>query len=621
MTKCPVCSGRRLEVGVNDLATKFPDIAEEFVSAVTGIRTANLVLANSTTRAQWRCKKGHDFEQPVNKRTTAGQGCPICVMQKIVPGVNDLATQFPDLAREWKRPKFGDATPATTAPGSGLLVWWNCKEGHEFLSRVYNRTSSGSGCPYCAHRKLLPGYNDLATTHPDLALEWDTIRNGKHSPVDVFPNSTRAVWWRCRVDPTHTFRATPSSRVQRGHGCQICSGKQVQKGVNDLETAFPLLAVEWNHELNQGLRPSDLSAGSSKRVWWKCRFEHEWQQSPSARRTRGCPVCANQQFLVGFNDLETLHPKIARRLDLKRNELSSPSQVFAGGKKKYWWTCPDDATHYFEASIDGMVRGTICPVCTGHTVISGLNDLATNFPFLCKEWDVTRNGHLMPQRLAPKSNLKVWWICPVGHEYAARIASRANGSGCPICDNKIVLAGFNDLQTTHPELARQWHPSKNEKYAPDSVVAGTQRAIWWACEFGHEWKVSGAQRLSGTGCPSCAKYGFDRNKRAYLYFIENVTLGARKIGIGNTSSRRLQVWNRLGWQTHYSFEGYGEDVLECERALLRWVRDELGLPPYLGKEDMRGRGGQTETFGSGGPSNAEIIQHARDTASRILRSR
>ena len=59
------------------------------------------------------------------------------------------------------------------------------------------------------------------------------------------------------------------------------------------------LRKEWHSELNGSLTPSDVSAGSRKKVWWRCEKGHEWQafvyyraRQNRARQGGGaCPAC------------------------------------------------------------------------------------------------------------------------------------------------------------------------------------------------------------------------------------------------------------------------------------------------------------------------------------------
>ena len=116
------------------------------------------------------------------------------------------------------------------------------------------------------------------------------------------------------------------------------------------------------------------------------------------------------------------------------------------------------------------------------------------------------------------SDQKAWWVCENGHEWQARINHRANGVGCPICSSRKVFEGFNDLATTHPKIAAEWHPTKNEALTPSMIVAGSNKAVWWQCEKGHEWKaiVSSRTRPAGNGCPVCRESKGEKNIAAIL---------------------------------------------------------------------------------------------------------
>lgn len=140
----------------------------------------------------------------------------------------------------------------------------------------------------------------------------------------------------------------------------------------------------------------------------------------------------------------------------------------------------------------------------GRRIIKGVNDLATCYPAVAATWHPTKNDDLQPSEVLPGSHRPVWWICEHGHEWQAQIKSRVSGSGCPVCANRMVLAGVNDLATINPELARQWHPTKNGDLTPRDVLAGSRRKVWWICEHGHEWQADVSSRNHGTGCPVCA---------------------------------------------------------------------------------------------------------------------
>jgi len=128
-------------------------------------------------------------------------------------------------------------------------------------------------------------------------------------------------------------------------------------------------------------------------------------------------------------------------------------------------------------------------------------------PALLAEWHWGKNI-LTPDQVTLKSSKSVWWKCKTNpaHEWEARIANRAKGSGCPYCSGKKVFPGETDLATTHPLISAQWHPTKNGEVLPTQVSAGSNKTFWWLCDVdsAHEWDAQPNSRKNGQGCPFCA---------------------------------------------------------------------------------------------------------------------
>ena len=132
------------------------------------------------------------------------------------------------------------------------------------------------------------------------------------------------------------------------------------------------------------------------------------------------------------------------------------------------------------------------------------NSLAEVHPELVSEWS-EKNLLLTPDGITFGSNKKVWWKGTCGHEWQASVKARSNGEKCPICSGARVIAGINDLQTTHPEIASEWS-EKNLPLKPDEVNAKSRKNVWWRCgKCGNEWKSVINARVKGTVCPVCAE--------------------------------------------------------------------------------------------------------------------
>jgi DNA-directed RNA polymerase subunit RPC12/RpoP len=149
------------------------------------------------------------------------------------------------------------------------------------------------------------------SNNAQLMAEWDWEKNNElgFDPENMTCGSGKKVWWKCSKG--HEWPARISHR-HRGVGCPYCSGRNVIRGQNDLQTVNPTVATEWNFEKNTNLSPRDVLPNSDKKVWWKCQNGHEWQATIGSRNGgRGCPFCSNKITITGQNDLKTINPILA----------------------------------------------------------------------------------------------------------------------------------------------------------------------------------------------------------------------------------------------------------------------------------------------------------------------
>ena len=594
-------------------------------------RNADIVPSQLTLgsgkKVWWKCGKGHEWEAACYSRI-AGNQCPICSGRKVLVGYNDLSTLAPEIALQWHPSKNSDCTPKDVTINSHRKVWWLGSCGHEWKASIADR-NNGRGCPYCAGKKVLKGYNDLQTVNPTLAKEWNYKKNNGLTPEDVIPGSGQNVWWKCQRG--HEWQAAIGSR-NAGRGCPYCSGRYTIRGENDLQTVNPTLAKEWNIEKNTGLTPMDVMPNSDKKVWWVCGKGHEWQASIGSRnRGNGCPFCHSEQntsfpeyaivFYLKKYGLETIHSckekgyeldvyipskkvaieydgylwhknktkqdlrknyncvkdgiilyrireglpslndssvdyvvqrnqedlsDILKKLlseitetvidvDLKRDSIAienlreyaeketsflfsnpeaasewnyekngnlKPEHFAANSHKKVWWKCKKG--HEWQATIKDRNNGNGCPYCSSKIILKDFNDLQSTNPALVAEWNYEKNNGLTPVDVMPNSSKKVWWRCSKGHEWQARVADRNKGRGCPYCANKKVLKGYNDLQSVNPTLAAEWNYEKNNGLTPMAVSPNSHAKVWWKCSKGHEWQAIIGNRNKGNGCPYCA---------------------------------------------------------------------------------------------------------------------
>jgi len=175
-----------------------------------------------------------------------------------------LSEARPDLAAEWHPTLNGDLSPSDIAFRSGKKVWWQCLTvpGHEWVSSPDMRARFDYGCAICSGRQLQQGFNDLATTHPELVKYWHPSLNLPVTPEQVRSTTLSKAFWFCDKDSTHVWDASIANRARLGRGCPICANVKIIPGVNDFASAFPELVNEWHPTFNGNLLPTQVSPRS-----------------------------------------------------------------------------------------------------------------------------------------------------------------------------------------------------------------------------------------------------------------------------------------------------------------------------------------------------------------------
>ena len=501
---CPVCAGKVVVQGVNDLATTHPHLVREWHPTKNGNLTPFTISFGTHKKIWWKCDKGHEWEALVSNRARLGRGCPYCVGQKVLQGENDLATTHPHLVAEWHPTKNGDLTPHQVMAGTHKKVWWKCGKGHEWEAEIKSR-SSGTGCPICSKKKLLVGYNDLATTCPEIAKKWHPTKNGLLTPKDVTKSSMKKVWWIC--DNGHEFLATVSSRQKRG--CPQCAA--------NMRTSFPEQAIFYYiskvfpdaingyKDIFEKSMELDIYIPSIRVGIEYDGGAYHNHQSNLERDMRKYRIC-QQHGIVLIRVRQSPEFLLVPTFDYRIDIMS----------QKY--TDIDRAVNYI-LNILGVKFDVNVKRDRSHIqeyLQMRKKSLFTEYPEIAREWNAEKNGKLTPKMFAPQSNEKVWWKCAVcGHEWITSIGERTgrDKTGCPKCARKrggvkrhesnLLLKG--SICDTHPFLISEWNFEKNVDIRPEDVTAGSGKKVWWICRKCHyEWETSVGARTRGRGCPACA---------------------------------------------------------------------------------------------------------------------
>lgn len=254
----------------------------------------------------------------------------------------------------------------------------------------------------------------------------------------------------------------------------------------------PELAEQWNPTLNGDLDPTMVMANSHKKVWWICpyddpktgkHFDFSWKMAISERnfRNKGCPYLSGKAIWVGFNDLATTHPILAKQWNYKRNGNLKPTDVTYGSHKKVWWYVlhyDKFLNRFFLLEWDAIIynrslRINDNPYLAGKKVLKGFNDLATMNPDVAKDWHPTKNGDLKPTDVAANSHRKVWWQKSfvdlwtgqiVTHEWLSIIGERNDGDDCPYINTSKAERLLYDILATHNFQIKYSQSFANCKY-------------------------------------------------------------------------------------------------------------------------------------------------------------
>ena len=280
------------------------------------------------------------------------------------------------IMKEYDYEKNKDINLEKLTIGTHKKVWWICLKGHSYEQEIRSKVK-GIGCPICNNKKVLQGYNDLATTNPELLNEWDYKKNNINNitPYNITKGAEKKVWWICKKckQSYESFAYSKKEDI----GCPYCSSKIIKKGVNDIFTKKPDWKKSWDYKKND-IDPYTLSINSHKKVWWIC------------------SLCSKSfERKVSDVDIDILLCK--------------------------------------ECSIN---NGTLKRI---NSIINSNGSFLDNYPDIAKEWDY-ENNITTPDKVTSNSKIKAFWICPNGHSYQSTLSHRISGRGCPICSKEMSIS-------------------------------------------------------------------------------------------------------------------------------------------------------------------------------------
>ena len=516
---CPTCQNRRIESGVNDILTLFPNVCKDWDYEKNTIDIQS-IAPGSNTEVWWKCSRcGREWKQsPAGKINTKGidvAGCADCRKYDtmiINQSLEDWCIENNQIKVLKEYNNGGNELPASRInKSSNKSVRWKCIKCNCIWNISPNsRTFKKTGCPVCSHRKIVPGLNDFGTLFPEIAKEWDYVKNYPKTPADVFPgNNTTWYWWKC--DKGHSYKAKLNNKTSLSNQtkCPYCSNNKVLPGFNDLETwcrenGFGILIKEYAPDNLHKM--SEILYGHDKKAKWVCSICGHRYSSNVYNRTKGvgCPECN------------------------KAKKSSIPEQALYYYIKKIF---PDAKNSYSEMFDNTMELDIFIPSLNIGIEYDGIawhnsekiRDRERKKYQICKS-----KGIKLVRVREGKKYGKIADICDkcfltsfvsrnytelnrVVHEVISYISSNNIDIDCErdlshIYSNFIHKKIEHSLAEEYPDVAEEWDYEKNGNLTPEMVKAHSSKVVWWKCKKQHpSYRKSICERVGQKyGCLYCS---------------------------------------------------------------------------------------------------------------------
>jgi len=408
---------------------------------------------------------------------------------------------------DYEKNNIENRDPQKLSLGSGYIVAWICPKGHKYQASINSR-NRGSGCPYCANKKALKGFNDFETKYPQIAKEWHPDKNGNLLPSDFTYGSGQKVWWLC--PNKHSYYMSLRDKG-RGKGCSVCA--------RALKTSFPEQAIFYY--IKKGF-PDAVSG-------YRDLFDNGMELDvyiPSIKvgiEYDGSAYHGNKRLPKDNEKYSLCYEKGIKLVRIY--EYTYSAQFRLSDMRIEISDASDENLNY---AIALLCRKLEKPqdVNVGRDrfdiksyLVARRCSLRDEYPDIASEWDYSKNVGLIPEQFATHSNDKVFWVCSIcGRRWKAQInqrtASNNIGVGCPKCkasngvkkqiEKKIIEQG--SLADVYPDLLLEWDYERNS-IDPTSILPGSRQNAHWICsKCGYRWETKVINRTTkGHGCRLCSK--------------------------------------------------------------------------------------------------------------------
>ncbi len=422
---------------------------------------------------KWKCsdEKHPPFLASFPLRIRKDRGtCPFCSGREAVPGVNDLfSLEENGLMKLWDWEKNNELglDPHKLLPQSSKVAYWTCEYGHTKTAPIYSKYNSKGGCSECMKY--------IETSFPEKAVLFYLSK----VMTDV-KNNFRPAW----MEKKELDIFIPSLNVAIEYDGERFH-KDIQKDIrkNDLckRNGVKLIRIR---EVGCPDLPTDNTCIKLPKYCYNTLSTaiEELFKILGVAYNENIDVTKDEIEILNIiklhkktNSLAVKYPDIAKEWDYEKNGNVKPDMVSCKSNKRFYWKCKEKHGSW-RATAASRVSGTGCPVCAGNVFVSGINDLATKSPETASLWDYDKNIGA-PKDYSFSSRDVVWWICDKGHSWDNSIVTQRNDDGCPVCANRRLVVGINDLKSRFPAIADEWDYENNDGSRPEEFLFGSNERV------------------------------------------------------------------------------------------------------------------------------------------------
>lgn len=525
----------------------------------------------SDYKAWWKCKKcklNYDAAIHIICNPKTSNGCPFCSFKR--PSYfHNLKLKYPEVTKYFLEDK-NNIKAIEVAPGSKKTYWWKCDKNHIFENTPLNMTKTDKkSCRFCNGTEAWPG-ESLGDLFPILVSEIEPEFRKSFDPFKVTPGSTKKIKWKCKKN--HTWVTTIWSRTGRGTGCSKCKmpySREELRIYTELKLIFKNTKIrfkKFDEEIDIFIPSLDLAIEFDGYYWHLNKEQRDIEKTKKLLKNK-INVIRIRENLKTINGIN-IHVKtgVFENKDFlliikQTKKLVSQKEFLEKINNRLKLSKFQNDELYLKILADMPA-----PVYE--------NSLQAVYPKAAKKWDYSKNYPLTPDQVSKGTPQIFWFICDKKkHSYDSPVQQVVKKNhNCPFCMSKRIDKS-NSLATLFPEIAAEWHPTKNKNLLPTQVAPNYAKKIWWLCPEGDEYDGTCNKRVnSKSGCPYCSgllpRKG-ESIKDKYPEFCNKI----KRIITKGKISKKTKLVN-IGDGAHIKVAVKCKD---CSKEIIRQVREFVTL--------------------------------------------